>query len=244
MKSITEPNPFKALIIKNFRSGRPSGDMMVKSFSDNICLAKPNAQIDVFGAADGEAIPDPLEYDFIVLSGGTVNLLEDEKPAWTVSVLDLIRKVAQQDKTKLLGICWGHQATHYALGGQLAVLDYGPLIGVQQIQLNEDGQKFFGTESLALHKYHKRVVSTPTPDFIALADNNEIFITKSRKIMSFQGHPELSYQIAKAMMETDDGSYQPPANVPKSDTALKIQDISASQDGKKVWVNIMKWATS
>lgn len=74
-------------------------------------------------------MPDFSQYCLVILSGGKVNLLEEDKPLWALQVLDMVRKLANElTGPKLLGICWGHQAIHYALGGDLAWLEDGPRV--------------------------------------------------------------------------------------------------------------------
>lgn len=125
-KSIT-----KVLLLKNYSSASPSDHLMVQSFQDNIHHSVPDAQLDICCIANGETIPTLTDYRLVILSGGTVNLLEDEKPSWALHVLDMVRRLAASgDETvpKLLGICWGHQAIHYALGGTLAWLEDWPRV--------------------------------------------------------------------------------------------------------------------
>lgn len=103
---------------------------MLNSFLTNIQNTIPNAQLDICCIANGEQIPDLSNYRLVILSGGKVNLLEDEKPTWALQVLDMVRKIAKEPGTgqKLVGICWGHQAIHYALGGDLAWVEDGPRV--------------------------------------------------------------------------------------------------------------------
>lgn len=119
----------KVLLLKNYPSSAPSDKLMVESFLTNIQATVPDAQLDICCIANGEPIPDLLAYRLVILSGGKVNLLEDEKPLWALQVLDMVRRVAKETNgPKLLGICWGHQAVHYALGGSLAWLEDGPRV--------------------------------------------------------------------------------------------------------------------
>lgn len=128
MAEPSQPPDFKVLILKNFKSGSASDALTIQSFTENIRATVPNAHVNVCSVADAEALPDTNPYDLVILSGGTVNLLLDDKPKWVVDVLEMVRRVASDDsKTKILGICWGHQAVHYALGGDLGWLK-GPQV--------------------------------------------------------------------------------------------------------------------
>lgn len=119
----------RVLLLKNYPSASPSDTLMLNSFLTNIQNTIPKAQLDICCIANGEQIPGLSNYRLVILSGGKVNLLEDEKPLWALQVLDMIRNIAiESTGPKLLGICWGHQAIHYALGGDLAWVEDGPRV--------------------------------------------------------------------------------------------------------------------
>lgn len=111
---------------------------MVQSFLDNIQRSNPDAVLDICCVANGEPIPDLSQYGLIVLSGGRVNLMEaDDTPSWAHDILGMVRQIARDDEaaTKLLGICWGHQAIHHALGGKLAFVEQGALVGLAWLRI-------------------------------------------------------------------------------------------------------------
>lgn len=163
----------KVLLLKNYPSASPADKATVQSYRDNIRRSVPAAHIDICCIANGDTIPDTSKYELVILSGGRVNLLGNDKPQWALDVLGMIRRVAGDGSTtKLLGICWGHQAIHYALGGKLAWLDSPRVriyprdpeqmnhpdssqqladnsqIGVQKIELNPEGQNLFQRNTL------------------------------------------------------------------------------------------------
>lgn len=103
---------------------------MLESFQQNIQRSAPTAELDICCVANGEPIPADLShYRLIILSGGKVNLIaedRDEVPKWAIDVLEMVRRiVGEKAMPKLLGICWGHQAIHHALGGELAWVEQG-----------------------------------------------------------------------------------------------------------------------
>ncbi|KAK6071531.1 glutamine amidotransferase class-i family protein [Seiridium cupressi] len=215
----------KVLIVKNYSTPHGWGQQMVDSLSDHINRHQSTAEIEICNAVDGQSIKHPTNYNLVVLTGGTFDLTS-AVCSWASGVLDAIRQIAKEDSsTKLLGICWGHQAVHHALGG------------VKSIQLTQDGSKFFAHNFTfqALHKFHKRRVVTPAPEFLPLAYGNEISISQSSKIITFQGHPELTAQISQALVDADDGSYHA--------TAVDLSPgIAAAHDGDMVWTRIMEWS--
>lgn len=124
-----DKSAMRVLLLKNYPSASPSDFLFIDSFLKNIQRSRPEASLDVCCVANGETIPALSEYGLVVLSGGRINLLEDAKPLWVLQVLDMIRALAsEKGGPKLLGICWGHQAVHYALGGKLDWLEVRPRV--------------------------------------------------------------------------------------------------------------------
>ncbi|CAH0053968.1 unnamed protein product [Clonostachys solani] len=226
----------KVLIVLNFATDKPWGQLSVESFTDNIRSHAPDAEISVCRLASGEDLTNSSQYDLIVLSGGTFNLISDVPLPWVEQALALIRRTAKDSNgTKLLGFCWGHQAIQFALGGKLDVLNKSN-IGVETITLNAEGQNFFdGRSSLKMHKYHKRVVSEAALGFKLLGSNNEILLSESGNIMTFQGHPELTSEISRNLLDSDDGSYVDNST---------ISSITTPHDGLYIWGRLMKFVIS
>lgn len=55
--------------------------------------------------------------------------------------------------------------------------------------------------------------------------------------MTFQGHPEMTYEISKTLSEGDTGAYKPTAA-----NSEVVRDISTPHDGSEIWKIIMIWA--
>ncbi|UNI22975.1 hypothetical protein JDV02_008817 [Purpureocillium takamizusanense] len=248
---ITTTNNMKALVLKTFpaEATGPVGDAMASAFRAHLLRLEPDCQVDVCGLADDEPVPDPLSYDLVIFSGGIFDLLSPEPhPAWVARAKEVVRAVAADDggqagrRTKLLGICFGHQIIHLTLGGQLAVLAEGPRIGIEQLQLTPEGARFFGKDSLRLHKFHKRQVKTPAEGFVALAPDNEILCSASGRLLSFQAHPELSADISHGLLDSDKkGFYKEKA---RSNPNVVLRDVHSEHDGAYVWSKIVDWVRS
>ncbi|KAI8157424.1 hypothetical protein K4K49_006754 [Colletotrichum sp. SAR 10_70] len=237
------PKPYKAAIIQDFSTTKPWGQMTIDATANFIRRGIPHAQVDHYRAADGETLPPAKDYDLFVLTGGTVNLLEEEKPEWALSVLDLIRDAGALPDTKLIAFCWGHQAVHFAFGGVLDVLAEGPRIAVEEINLTPEGKKLFGKEVLLLQKYHKRYISRLAPDFTALAERCEISCSKEKGIITFQGHPDLSREIIRTLIDTDDGLYKPSETLNRSPCG-RLFSSDTADDGDEVWYKIMDFVSA
>lgn len=94
-----------------------------------------------------------------------------------------------------------------------------------------------------MHKYHVRYVSELAHDFTPLAAHNDISLSDSGRILTFQGHPELTYEISAAF-STGPDAYKPvlKAETTNGDAPPLLYDISTPHDGGRVWAFIMEWA--
>lgn len=123
---------FKVLIIKNIFTGRPWGTQMVDDIAAHIRRSIPDAQFEVCAAAEGQNVPDLSLFQLVVLTGGMLDLITSADEAWVQQVLSGVRGVMADDsETKLVGMCWGHQAIHLAMGGTIGVVPTGPRVSVK-----------------------------------------------------------------------------------------------------------------
>ncbi|KIW57852.1 hypothetical protein PV05_02409 [Exophiala xenobiotica] len=232
----------RVAIIRNYKLDGQWGQDMLDSFSKLILAAEPYAVVQHFQPIDGGPLPEASNYDLVILTGGTYDLTQPEVDIWVAALLDWIRNtVASSPQTKLLGICWGHQAIAHALGGKIAYREGGTLIDVVDIPLNQDGQAFFKDfKALRLHKFHKRIVIEPPPGFHYLADNYEISMSDSNQVMTFQGHPEMTAKIAQGIVNARDPSY---LGDPSPEGIARLHnDLEKIEDGKKAFSKVMSWA--
>lgn len=80
------------------------------------------------------------------------------------------------------------------------------------------------------------------PVFVPLAELNEISISRYGRIMTFQGHPELTSEISHMLSGRDDGTYKPTKSAKTNDEDIVIEDAGAPHDGELIWKYIMEWA--
>ncbi|KAL4949050.1 class I glutamine amidotransferase-like protein [Aspergillus filifer] len=236
----------KVLIVKCYTTQAEWGKQMIESFTGHIKRHQPSAEIDILNIMDGDTPPDLPQYRLVIFSGGTFNLLTDDTfPPWVQSVLEFIRAISSMERplTKAVGICWGHQAVHYALGGKLGVLEDAPRIGVEEIKLTPEGEKLLGgetpTSTLKLHKFHKRYVVDPGLCFTPLAASNEILLSNRDQILTMQSHPELSEELSRGILEGADRGYT--SSPTTTGVGVKLLDVGSEHDGARVWDVIMEW---
>ncbi|ETN45929.1 uncharacterized protein HMPREF1541_00111 [Cyphellophora europaea CBS 101466] len=245
MIACTTPFP-RVAILRNYPLDVETewGQQMLDSIAGLVRQSQPEAAIEYYAPIDGGDTPDAASFNLVILTGGTwdITLPEEQFDPWVARTVNWIRQtVRESPSTKLVGICWGHQVIARALGGTVVYGKAGTLIGVREIQLNHTGSKVFkGFNFLRLHKFHKRVVERAPPGFTDLANDHEIMRSDSDRILTFQGHPEMTAKIGRGIVGHGDPSYLPdpsPAGIEKLH-----RDLEKAEDGKQVWPVVMSWA--
>ncbi|PTD06233.1 Nonribosomal peptide synthetase 1 [Fusarium culmorum] len=234
---MTSPS-FRVAILANFILDDTGGRPMIDRITQLIRQSKPDAEINVYAAIEGDKLPDPETKDLIILTGGPFNLLKDERPKWVVDTLEYLKTVtAGPSKPKILGICWGQQAIALALGGALGKSDRGQIVGIADIPLTPEGTKFFESPSLTIHKNHEILVTDIGPYLLPLALNNEVLMSKDGQVLTFQGHPEMDSVLSRLFVTSDN----PVLVGAGSDSGLK--PIDSPHDGEIIFERIVRWAS-
>lgn len=85
-------------------------------------------------------------------------------------------------------------------------------------------------------------MSELAPGFKPLSKDNEITLASSGKILTFQGHPELTYEISRTLIEGSRGAYKPRDTAELSSNGVVVRDISTPHHGREAWTHILRWA--
>jgi GMP synthase-like glutamine amidotransferase len=114
-------------------------------------------------------------------------------------------------------------------------------LGITTLTLTPAGTKFFpfaSTASLKLHELHRKEISTPAPGFVALAENNQICLNESGRILTFQGHPEMSVELSKRLMESE-SLYTKGLSEEELETLR--EGAVGVHDGLAIWRRVLEW---
>jgi len=205
-------------------------------------------------------------YDLLIIGGGTY--VVDEDTPWVVKELEFIKRtIADYPNLKIVAICFGHQKLCQVFGGEMGWNKCGKAevclpsslsphecsvrfqrrlltiiqLGITNLPLTPAGTNFFpftSTSSLKLHELHRMEITTPAPGFVELAVNNQICLSENGSILTFQGHPEMSVELAKRLMESE-SLYTKGLSVEEL-KGLK-EGASGLHDGMSVWRRILEW---
>jgi GMP synthase-like glutamine amidotransferase len=71
----------------------------------------------------------------------------DDAP-WILRLVDFTKKVLEQDRVRIIGVCFGHQIVGRALGLPVGRSDQGWEVSVVPVQLTETGKDIFKSPNL------------------------------------------------------------------------------------------------
>ncbi|KAK4080521.1 hypothetical protein Trihar35433_1626 [Trichoderma harzianum] len=148
--------------------------------------------------------PQIEDVDAIVMTGSYGTAFEDVP--WIVALVDYIKHALESTDKKVVGICFGHQIIGRALGADVNHSPGGWELSVGSIDLNEQGQKFLGSPSLALHQMHRDAVLTVPSGLTNLGSSATCpiqILYKPGRVLSFQGHPEFDEPINGELLNVE-----------------------------------------
>ncbi|OZG70097.1 hypothetical protein BTA51_27850 [Hahella sp. CCB-MM4] len=103
--------------------------------------------------------------------------------------------IEQLDREQMptLGVCFGHQVIHSALGGHVAKSEKGWGLGAYPVTVRQSFGNFSEGESIRVLSMHQDQVQTPAPGFDPIAHSEFCpypITFKNGHILTFQSHPE------------------------------------------------------
>jgi GMP synthase-like glutamine amidotransferase len=212
-------------------TGRPP-TQLAEEFGDYPAMFEemlgPGFEIEVFDVQAGE-FPDPNDHDAVLITGSPAGVY-DPHP-WIEPLLEFIRSARA---SRMVGICFGHQAMAQALGGRVEKSDNGWGAGLHRYDVVRQESWMDGASSIADPASHQdQVVVQPPNSEVTVASEFTPYaglVWTDRPSISFQFHPEFSPAFAKALIEK---RYD---IVPNPDAA--IASLDAPNDNARVagWI--------
>lgn len=104
---------------------------MLNEICNLIHGSAPTADIQHYHPLEGGCLPEADSFDLVILTGGVYDLTQPVMEPWVSQILDWVRDTyVHHPDTKVLGICWGHQAVLHAMGGKINLRKGGILVGL------------------------------------------------------------------------------------------------------------------
>jgi GMP synthase-like glutamine amidotransferase len=180
----------------------------------------------------GEWPDAPEEQDGFIVSGSAAGVYEDDP--WIGRLLEFLRGAL--GRTKLVGVCFGHQAMAQAFGGRVIKSPHGWGIGLQRYEVVVRAPWMDEAASFAVPASHQdQVVELPPGARVRAASSFTPFALldyPGQDAISIQPHPEFDPAYAKALIESRRGTRYPDA---QADAAI------ASLDGPNDRARVAGW---
>jgi GMP synthase-like glutamine amidotransferase len=163
-----------------------------------------------FDVQAGKLPEDPSAFAGVIVTGSAAGVYDDLP--WIPPLVDWLR--AARGRTRLVGICFGHQIMAHAFGGRVEKSDKGWGIGLHRYQITAvEDWMHPRAASVAIPVSHQDQVVAPPPDarLIATSDFTPYAGLAWDDAISFQCHPEFQPDYAAALIETRRGYRIPEA---------------------------------
>jgi len=159
----------------------------------------------VYAADEGEYPARPEDCDAYIVTGSAAGVYEEDP--WIGQLLDWLR--AAKGRTKLVGVCFGHQAMAEAFGGRVIKSPKGWAIGEQDYRILGQEPWMDGPPAIRLPGSHQDqvVALPPSAEVIAASDFCPMgaLAYRDQPAISMQLHPEFEPAYAKALIEARRG---------------------------------------
>ncbi|KAH8777070.1 class I glutamine amidotransferase-like protein [Hyaloscypha sp. PMI_1271] len=242
MGSLTPSRPLKIAILIN-TDEPPYTPLFTSAYTSIFNTLSPTSKL-TFYSPPSLTLPSPTElsnHDLLINGGGTY--VVDESSPWVVKELEFLKSTVRDfPRLKIVAICFGHQKYCQAFGGELGWNKAGKAeLGITTLPLTPFGHKFFPSTSspfIKLHELHRKEIATPAPGFIELAENNQICLSESGRILTFQGHPEMSVELARALIESESVYTK---GLSEMEKRKLLDGAEGMHDGVAVWRRVLEW---
>ncbi|KAK3297394.1 class I glutamine amidotransferase-like protein [Chaetomium fimeti] len=146
--------------------------------------------------------PDPDTIDAVLITGSRASAYDEDE--WVVRLAAFVRRLLDEGRVRVIGVCFGHQIVARALGARVAPSPAGWELSVTEVRLSEEGRAVFGGESLNIYQTHRDVVLELPPGVVPLASTEKCPIQAMyipRQLITVQGHPEYTPFIMNEMLQ-------------------------------------------
>ena len=181
----------------------------------------------------GELPERPEDHPAYVITGSSAGVY-DGLP-WIAPLQDFIR--AARGRTRMVGLCFGHQVMAEALGGRVEKSDRGWGLGLHAYEVARAEPWMDGAGRIAVAASHQDQVVEPPPGATVLASSaftpHAALLYAGGDAVSFQFHPEFERGMAEALVELRRPRLPDPAEADRM-----LASLAAPSDAPRVagWI--------
>lgn len=174
---------------------QPMFDNYAGCLIERLQLRNAHIEVRLWHAWKGE-LPDKVtDADAYLVGGSPASVFDRER--WIDQLGSFIRQ-AHSARRRLVGICFGHQMIHHALGGRVERADAGWGLGIYPINLSRQIAGLSSKNSVALYAMHQDQVITPAEGFELLGGSEfcpHYMMSHADRVLTIQGHPEFTHNF-------------------------------------------------
>ena len=192
-----------SMTIGILETGRPPEALQAQwgTYSDMVrTMLGRDREYRIYDVQAGEFPVQPTECAAYVITGSEAGV-HDDLP-WIAPLLSFLREA--RGKSKLIGLCFGHQAMAEAFGGKVAKSPRGWGLGIHRYSIVEPPPGMVEPLAFAIPAFHQDQVATLPPGARVLAASRFTpfaSIGYDDDTVSVQGHPEFSLAFSAALIE-------------------------------------------
>lgn len=156
----------------------------------NLLNTLADAQFQTWRCHLGDFPKSPEQCDLWVVSGSKWSAYEEYE--WIRQLMLFIGNI-EASKKRLLGICFGHQIIHQALGGNVNRSSKGWGLGLYPVHIHENFQNLKSGNKISVIAMHQDQVEITAPDFTTIAGSEfcpNAITSRDGQILTIQAHPE------------------------------------------------------